>query len=105
MLRELSGLFVLLYCALLAIGLARLAQGEAAWDRFLAAATGGAGMLVQVTCGAFAILHAVTWFAETPKALPIPAGARRATISRAVIALQYFAWAAISLVIIRVAGG
>src|SRR6202051_3693316 len=37
MVRELTSLFVGLYCALLAVGLVRLSQGHAAWDGFVAA--------------------------------------------------------------------
>ena len=37
MIRELTSLFAGLYCALLVVGLWRLAEGRAAWDGFLAA--------------------------------------------------------------------
>ena len=38
MIRELTSLFVGLYCALLVVGLVRLSQGHAAWDGFVAGA-------------------------------------------------------------------
>ena len=42
MIRELTSLFVGLYCAVLVVGLLRLSQGRAAWDGFLAALSAGA---------------------------------------------------------------
>jgi fumarate reductase subunit C len=47
MIRELTSLFVGLYCALLAIGLIRLAQGEAAWDGYVAAFSSPPGVFFK----------------------------------------------------------
>jgi fumarate reductase subunit C len=105
MVRELSSLFILLYCAALVAGLTQLAAGEAAWERFLGAVTSGAGTAFQRLCLGFAVLHSVTWFALAPKALPTLAGLPRATMTRAVIAAHYAAWAALSILIVLAAGG
>ena len=69
MLRELTSLFVGLYCAVLTVGLIRLAQGAAAWSAFLDALSSPASVALQLVCLAFAVFHSVTWFALTPKAM------------------------------------
>jgi fumarate reductase subunit C len=71
MIRELTSMFVGGYCGLLVLGLVRLAQGHAAWDGFLAALSSPLGVLFQLVCLAFAAYHSVTWFALTPKAMPL----------------------------------
>ena len=56
MIRELTSLFVGLYCALLAVGLVRLAQGQAAWEGFVAALSSPLGVAFQLVCLVFADL-------------------------------------------------
>ena len=103
MLRELSCVFVGLYCAVLVVGLFRLAQGRAAWDGFVAALSSPAGMALQLACLAFAALHSVTWFALTPKAMPLVL--RGAPVpDGAIVAVHYAAWVAVSLVVLIAAG-
>ena len=48
MIRELTSLFVGLYCALLVVGLVRLSQGHAAWDGFVAAFSSPLGVAFQL---------------------------------------------------------
>jgi fumarate reductase subunit C len=83
----------------LVVGLFRVAQGRAAWEGFLAALSSPVGVSLQLVCLAFAIYHSVTWFALTPKAMPlsvrgepVPAGA--------IVGAQYAAWAVVSLVVL-----
>jgi fumarate reductase subunit C len=71
MIRELTSLFVAFYCVVLADGLVRLAQGETAWDGFLAAISSPLGVVFQLICLVFAVYHSITWFAVTPKAMPL----------------------------------
>jgi fumarate reductase subunit C len=104
MVREISSLFILLYCGLMVVGLSQLAGGPAAWDGFLAAITSSSGTLFQLLCLGFAVFHSVTWFAVAPKAMPRFARIHRATVSRAVIAAHYAAWAALSVLIVLFAG-
>src|SRR5450631_2593904 len=59
MIRELTSLFVGLYCALLVVGLIRLSQGHAAWDGFVAALSGPLGVAFQLVCLVFATYHSV----------------------------------------------
>ena len=76
MLRELSSLFIGVFSLMLVWGLYRLSQGEAAfsswsanlWDQMLPLS-----LLVFV----FAFYHSVSWFAVTPKAMPLKFAGKR----------------------------
>jgi fumarate reductase subunit C len=99
MVRELTSLFVGLYCALLVVGLFRLGQGAAEWDGFSAATSSPPGVLFQLICLAFAAYHSITWFALTPKAMPLVVRGERVP-DRAIVGLNYGAWALVSLVVL-----
>ena len=103
MAREITSLFIGLYCALLVIGLVRLAQGPAAWEGFLAAASSAPGVLFQLVCLVFAAYHSVTWFALTPKAMPLTLRGERVP-GGAIVGAHYAVWAAVSLVVLIAAG-
>ena len=98
MMRELTSLFIGLYSALLALGLVQLARGPQAWDGFISLITSRGGVIFQLLCFAFALFHSITWFALTPKAVPLPAPAK------AVIGAHYAVWAVISIVVLLLAG-
>jgi len=102
MIRELTSLFVGIYCAVLAIGLLRLAEGRAAWESFLGAMSGPAGVGLQLICLAFALFHSVTWFALTPKAMPLTIHGERVA-AKAIVGMHYGAWAAVSLIVLLAA--
>jgi fumarate reductase subunit C len=103
MVRELTSLFVGLYCALLVVGLIRLAQGQAAWDGFVATISSPLGVSFQLVCLAFAIYHSVTWFALTPKAMPLMIKDEPVP-DMAIVGAHYVAWAAVSIVVLIAAG-
>ena len=103
MVRELTSLFVGLYCALLVVGLIRLAQGQAAWDGFVAAFSSPLGVSLQLVCLAFAIYHSVTWFALTPKAMPLMIKDEPVP-DMAIVGAHYVAWAVVSVVVLIAAG-
>ena len=103
MIRELTSLFVGLYCALLAVGLVRLSQGAAAWDGFVTALASPPGVIFQSICLVFAVYHSVTWFALTPKAMPLMIGGQPVP-GMAIIGAHYAAWAVVSIVVLIAAG-
>jgi fumarate reductase subunit C len=103
MIRELTSLFIGLYCAGLAIGLVRLAEGRQAWESFLAAAASPLGVLLQLMCLAFAAYHSITWFAVTPKAMPLMLKGEPVA-ARTIVGAHYAAWALVSLVVLVAAG-
>jgi len=86
MVREVTALAVLAYAVVLMVGIVRLAQGEAAWNGWLAALRSPASIAFHaLLLFAFAV-HAQSWFAIMPKTMPmIFVGGRRlaaATITR-----------------------
>jgi len=103
MIRELTSLFVGLYCALLVVGLVRLSQGPAAWDGFISALSAPPGVVLQLVCLVFAVYHSVTWFALTPKAMPLRIKDEPVP-GIAIIAAHYVVWAAVSIVVLIGAG-
>jgi succinate dehydrogenase subunit C len=103
MMRELTSLFIGIYCALLGVGVYRLSQGKAAWDAFVAAVSSPPGILLQLLCLAFAIYHSTTWFAVTPKAMPLIVKGK-AVRGPTIVAFHYGAWALLSLVVLIAAG-
>jgi fumarate reductase subunit C len=102
MVRELTSLFVGLYCALLAVGLVRLAQGQAAWDGFVAAFSSPL-VAFQLLCLVFATYHSVTWFALTPKAMPLMVKGEPVP-GHVIVGVHYVAWAAVSIAVLIGAG-
>ena len=103
MIRELTSLFIGLYSAWLVIGLVRLAQGRTAWEAFLAATSSPPAVLFQLVCLAFAAYHSITWFAVTPKAMPLMLGGEPVS-GRYIVGAHYAAWAAVSLVVLIAVG-
>jgi len=70
MIREASSVFLAIYAVILLVGLARLTQGEAAWDAWRAALTSFGSLvfhwLALLTVG----YHAYTWWKVAPKTAP-----------------------------------
>jgi fumarate reductase subunit C len=87
MLRETTALAVLVYALVLTLGIVRLAQGEAAWNGWLAALRTPWALLLHLVLLAAMVVHAHSWFVIMPKTMPMMfVGGRRvaaATITRA----------------------
>jgi fumarate reductase subunit C len=87
MVREMTAFAVLAYAIVLTVGVVRLAQGEAAWNGWLAALRSPASIVLHVVLLVAFAVHAHSWFAIMPKTMPmIFVGGRRlgaATITRA----------------------
>ena len=78
MLREATALFVAAYAVVLLVGLARLAQGRAAYEAWRAALATPAALAFHAVVLAAFVYHAWTWFAVMPKTLPfVTIGGRR----------------------------
>lgn len=71
MAREVTSAFLCAYSLLIIVGFVRLAQGEAAYDAYLAAVRSTPGQVFSLVTLLFAIYHTYTWFQVTPKAMPI----------------------------------
>ena len=97
MLREGTALFVAAYAVVLLVGLARLAQGRAAYEAWRAALTSPLALGFHVVALAAFVYHAWTWFAVMPKTLPfVTLGGRRVS-DRAIVTSGVIAACAASL--------
>ncbi|GAB3448631.1 fumarate reductase subunit C [Insolitispirillum peregrinum] len=101
MIREASSFFVATYSALLIIGLWRLNDGPQAWDGFLHALQSPFAVLYHLLALLFTLYHTVTWFAVTPRTMPVLVGDDFLPAAPIVIA-QYVAWVVLSLGMITV---
>lgn len=95
MFREASSFFVATYSALLIIGLWRLNDGQQAWDGFLASLQTPWSLAYHVLALLFTLYHTVTWFAVTPRTMPVLVGEDFLPATPIVIA-QYAAWIVLS---------
>ena len=71
MVREATSLAVLLYAVILAVGVVRLAQGEAAWNGWLAALRSPWSILLHLLLLVSMAVHARSWFDIMPKTMPM----------------------------------
>jgi fumarate reductase subunit C len=95
MMRELSSLFVAWTVVFLLVLLGAVAGGEDDYRSFLDWAASPWVVVLNLVALGFLLLHTVTWFDLTPKAMVVRLGGRR--VSAAVIlASQYAGWAAVS---------
>jgi fumarate reductase subunit C len=104
MLREATAVAVAVYAIVLCVGVVRLAQGEAAWNGWLAALRTPASLALHAVLLVAMFIHAKSWFEIMPKTMPmIVLGGRRlaaGTITR----LGWAAAIAASLLLLGLAG-
>ncbi|MBF4765104.1 fumarate reductase subunit C [Nocardioides islandensis] len=93
--RELSSIFVAWFVVYLLMFVAAVAGGQQRYDEFLDRATSPLLLVVNAVGLAFLVLHTVTWFALTPKAMVLRLGGRRVP-GTAMLAAQYVALAVVS---------
>ena len=86
--RELSSIFVAWWVVFLLILISAVSRGDEAYADFQDFASYPAVVVFNVVAFAFVVLHAVTWFALTPKAMDVRLGDRPVP-SWMVIASQY----------------
>jgi fumarate reductase subunit C len=105
MVRELTAFAVLAYAVVLAVGVVRLAQGEAAWNGWVAALRSPASLLLHAVLLVAFVVHAKSWFEIMPKTMPTMfVGGRRvpgtlvtrtgwaATVVASLVVLALAAW-------------
>jgi fumarate reductase subunit C len=71
MVREVTAVAVLVYAVVLTVGLVRLAQGEAAWNGWLAALRSPLSLLLHAVLLVAMFVHAKSWFEIMPKTMPL----------------------------------
>jgi fumarate reductase subunit C len=70
MVHEGTAFFVAAYAIILLVGLVRLAQGEAAWNGWLAALKSPMSILLHLALLAAMLYHTWSWFKIMPRTLP-----------------------------------
>jgi fumarate reductase subunit C len=75
--RELSSLFIAWFVLYLLLLIRAVAHGEAAYDDFLDTAASPWLVAVNLVAFGFVVLHTVTWFSLTPKAMVVSLRGRR----------------------------
>ncbi len=71
MVRETTALGVAIYAVILAVGVVRLGQGEAAWNGWLAALRTPWSLLLHAVLLVAFVVHAKSWFEIMPKTMPM----------------------------------
>jgi fumarate reductase subunit C len=103
--REATALGVAAYAIVLAVGVVRLAQGEAAWNGWLAALRSPWSIALHLVLFVAMVVHAKSWFEIMPKTMPaLHLGGQRVaatTITRA----GWAATALASIVVLALAWG
>jgi len=104
MIREATCLFIGLHALVLLVGVYRLSQGRAAFDAFLAALWSPAGQLMSAAIVLMAVVHSVTWFNLTPKAMVLWIGGKMAP-GWIIVGVHYGGWVVVSAAVLFLAGG
>ena len=103
MVREITSIFIGIWSVIVLVGLARLSEGQAQWEGFLAALKTPGSVVFQLLTLAFALYNSFTWFNVAPKALPLQFGDDMAPDS-VVASGHYVVWVVLSVIILIWAG-
>ncbi len=101
--REVTCIFIGAFALLMVCAVDRLAQGQAAFDGFMAALKGPWSFLGMALILAFAVHNATNWFNVTPKAMPVQIG-EDFLDGKYIVGAHYAVWAIASLVVLFFAG-
>ena len=104
MMRELTAPFVAIYAVILLVGVVRLAEGEAAYNAWLAALTHPASILFHWVLFIAITYHAVTLWKVMPKTMPRLTLGGRALPESTVTVLGWIATLAVSVAVYLVVG-
>ena len=97
--RELSSIFIAWFVVFLLLLLRAVTLGAAEYDDFLDWAASPWVVVLNVVAAAFLVLHVVTWFSLTPKAMAVRVRGRPVP-SVAVIGAQYAGMVVVSAFVI-----
>lgn len=97
-LRELSCLFVAWFVVYLLLLVSAIDAGEDRYQWFLSTSASPWLLLLNMIALLFVVLHAITWFSQTPQAIVVRIRGQR--VSREwIIASMYLLWSTLSAVI------
>ncbi|MGH3780855.1 MAG: hypothetical protein ACRDRO_09570 [Pseudonocardiaceae bacterium] len=97
-LRELSCLFVAWFVAYLLLLVSAINAGEDRYQQFLSASTNPWLLLFNMISLLFVVLHATTWFNQTPQAIVLRIRGQRVP-RHAIVMSMYLLWAMLSAVV------
>ncbi len=97
--RELSSIFIAWFVVFLLLLLRAVTVGAAEYDDFLDWAASPWVLVLNAVAGGFLLLHVVTWFSLTPKAMAVSVGGRPVP-AVAIIGGQYVGLAAVSAAVV-----
>ena len=98
MLRELSCVFVGGYAVIFLMMIRNLSRGPAEYEAFMAMLRSPLAILFHVVALGFALLHTITWFQATPKAMAVWKGEERLPPAMMIIP-NYVGWVVASAVV------
>ena len=101
--REITCIFIGAFALLLLCALGRLADGQSAYESFVAALQGPWGIFGLLVVLIFAVHNATSWFNVTPKAMPVQIG-EDFLPGKYIVAAHYAVWIAVSLAVLFFAG-
>ena len=97
--RELSSIFIAWLVLYLVLLVRAVGRGEAAYDDFLDWAASPWLVALNLVAVGFVVLHTVTWFQLTPKAMVVRVGGHRVPPA-AIIASQYAGLVVLSALVV-----
>lgn len=103
MIRELTCIALAAYAAVLIYGLGRLAEGPIAWAGFVESLATPGFLTFHLLAFGLMVYHTVTWFALTPKAMPIMRGDDFLP-GKYIVGAHYAVWLVVSLIVLVIAG-
>jgi fumarate reductase subunit C len=95
MVRELTCIFIGAYTLVILVGLFRLSQGPSAYGAFVDLLQSPLAIGFHILAFVFALVHTVSWFGLTPKAMPLRFG-QKTVPGAAIIAAHYAVWLMVS---------
>ena len=101
--RELSSLFIAWLVLYLCLFVRAVGRGEAAYEDFLEWAASPWLVALDVVAFGFVVLHTITWFALTPRAMVVAVRGHRVP-GVVVIGAQYAALAVVSAFVVWLVG-
>ncbi|WP_028864155.1 fumarate reductase [Psychromonas aquimarina] len=96
MIREGSSVLITLYSLILAWGVLRLSQGEAAFNGWLEALQSPFSIFIHLLALALALYHTITWFSLAPKAVDLWLKGKRLE-DKVIVAGHYGAFAVVTV--------
>jgi len=96
--RELSSIFIAWFVFYMVLFIGAVSRGGKAYQDWLNGADHPAVITINIVAAVFLVLHTITWFSLTPKAMVIDVGGRRVP-TIAILAGQYAALLVVSGVV------